>query len=63
VNKKEKKGFVVPKEEAVFWLDAYGRWHSKKSWPRGPGLGLPLSKIPAVYGKRGCFSASWTSLK
>jgi hypothetical protein len=29
VNKKEKKEFVVPKEEAVFWLDANGRWHNK----------------------------------
>jgi len=29
VGKKEKKEFVVPKEEAVFWLDAYGRWHNK----------------------------------
>jgi len=29
VNKKEKKEFVVSKEEAVFWLDAYGRWHNK----------------------------------
>jgi hypothetical protein len=29
VNEKEKKEFVVPKEEAVFWLDAYGRWHNK----------------------------------
>jgi len=29
VNKKEKKEVVVPKEEAVFWLDANGRWHNK----------------------------------
>ena len=29
MGKKEKKEFVVPKEEAVFWLDAYGRWHNK----------------------------------
>jgi hypothetical protein len=29
VNKKEKKEVVVPKEKAVFWLDAYGRWHNK----------------------------------
>lgn len=29
MNKKEKKEFVVPKEEAVFWLDANGRWHNK----------------------------------
>lgn len=29
MNKKEKKEVVVPKEEAVFWLDAYGRWHNK----------------------------------
>lgn len=29
MNKKEKKEFVVPKEKAVFWLDAYGRWHNK----------------------------------
>jgi len=29
VNEKEKKEFVVPKEEAVFWLDARGRWHNK----------------------------------
>jgi hypothetical protein len=29
VNKKEKKEFVVPKEKAVFWLDANGRWHNK----------------------------------
>ena len=27
---KEKKEFVVPKEEAVFWLDAYGRWHNEQ---------------------------------
>jgi hypothetical protein len=26
VNKKE---IVVPKEKAVFWLDAHGRWHNK----------------------------------
>jgi hypothetical protein len=26
MNKKE---FVVPKEKAVFWLDAQGRWHNK----------------------------------
>ena len=29
LTKKEQKEFVVPKEEAVFWLDAYGRWHNK----------------------------------
>lgn len=29
MNKKEKKEVVVPKEKAVFWLDAYGRWHNK----------------------------------
>lgn len=29
MNKKEKREFVVPKEEAVFWLDAYGRWHNE----------------------------------
>lgn len=29
MNKKEKKELVVPKEEAVFWLDAHGRWHNK----------------------------------
>ena len=29
MNEKEKKEFVVPKEEAVFWLDARGRWHNK----------------------------------
>jgi hypothetical protein len=29
VSEKEKKELVVPKEEAVFWLDAYGRWHNK----------------------------------
>ena len=29
MNKTEKKEFVVPKEDAVFWLDAYGRWHNK----------------------------------
>jgi len=29
VNKKEKKELVVPKEKAVFWLDAHGRWHNK----------------------------------
>jgi len=29
VSEKEKKEFVVPKEEAVFWLDARGRWHNK----------------------------------
>lgn len=29
MNKQEKKEVAVPKEEAVFWLDAYGRWHNK----------------------------------
>lgn len=29
MSEKEKKEFVVPKEDAVFWLDAYGRWHNK----------------------------------
>lgn len=29
MNEKEKKEFVVPKEEAVFWLDVRGRWHNK----------------------------------
>ena len=29
VSGKEKKEIVVPKEKAVFWLDAYGRWHNK----------------------------------
>jgi hypothetical protein len=29
LNKKETKEVVVPKEDAVFWLDAYGRWHNK----------------------------------
>ena len=29
MNKKEKKEFVIPKEKAVFWLDAYGRWHNE----------------------------------
>ncbi|MBW2406721.1 MAG: MFS transporter permease [Deltaproteobacteria bacterium] len=29
MNKKETKEVVVPKEDAVFWLDAYGRWHNK----------------------------------
>ena len=29
MNTKEKKEFVVPKEDAVFWLDAYGRWHNE----------------------------------
>ena len=29
MNENEKKEFVVPKEKAVFWLDAYGRWHNK----------------------------------
>ena len=29
MNKKETKEFVVPKEKAVFWLDAYGRWHNE----------------------------------
>jgi len=29
VNEKEIKEFVVPKEKAVFWLDAYGRWCNK----------------------------------
>jgi len=29
VNKKEIKEFVVPKEKAVFWIDAYGRWHNE----------------------------------
>ncbi|MEJ2656261.1 MAG: MFS transporter permease [Desulfobacterales bacterium] len=26
---KELKEVVVPKENAVFWLDAHGRWHNK----------------------------------
>jgi len=29
MTEKEKKEVVVPKEKAVFWLDAYGRWHNK----------------------------------
>ena len=29
MSKKEKREFIVPKEEAVFWLDAYGRWHNE----------------------------------
>ena len=29
MNRKEKKELVVPKEKAVFWLDAHGRWHNK----------------------------------
>ena len=29
MNKKEIKELVVPKEKAVFWLDAHGRWHNK----------------------------------
>ena len=29
MSEKEKKEFVVPKEEAVFWLDTYGRWHNE----------------------------------
>jgi hypothetical protein len=29
VSEKEKKEVVVPKEKAVFWLDAYGRWHNE----------------------------------
>jgi hypothetical protein len=28
VSEKEKKELVVPKERAVFWLDAYGRWYN-----------------------------------
>jgi hypothetical protein len=28
VSEKEKKELVVSKERAVFWLDAYGRWHN-----------------------------------
>ena len=30
MNEKEKKELVVPKEEAVFWLDAHGRWHNEQ---------------------------------
>jgi hypothetical protein len=29
VSGEEQKVFVVPKEDAVFWLDAQGRWHNK----------------------------------
>ncbi|MDH3835857.1 MAG: MFS transporter permease [Desulfobacteraceae bacterium] len=29
MSEKEKKEVVVPKEKAVFWLDAYGRWHNE----------------------------------
>lgn len=29
MNEEEKKEFVVSKEKAVFWLDAYGRWHNE----------------------------------
>lgn len=29
MNQKEKKEVVVPKDKAVFWLDAHGRWHNK----------------------------------
>jgi hypothetical protein len=29
VSEKEIKEVVVPKENAVFWLDAQGRWHNK----------------------------------
>ena len=29
MSEKEKKEIVVPKEKAVFWLDAYGRWHNE----------------------------------
>ena len=29
MSEKEKKEIVVPQEKAVFWMDAYGRWHNK----------------------------------
>ncbi|MBW2604612.1 MAG: MFS transporter permease [Deltaproteobacteria bacterium] len=29
MTEKEKKEIVVPKEKAVFWLDAYGRWRNE----------------------------------
>jgi len=29
MNEKQKKEFVVPREDAVFWLDGRGRWHNK----------------------------------
>ncbi|UCD89630.1 MAG: MFS transporter permease [Desulfobacterales bacterium] len=29
MNQKEIKEIVVNKEDAVFWLDAFGRWHNK----------------------------------
>ena len=29
MREKEKKEIVVPKEKAVFWMDAYGRWHNQ----------------------------------
>jgi hypothetical protein len=28
LSNKDQKEFLVPKERAVFWLDAYGRWHN-----------------------------------
>jgi len=29
VNEKKIKELVVPEDKAVFWLDAYGRWHNE----------------------------------
>jgi hypothetical protein len=29
MNQRRKKEVVVPKENAVFWLDAFGRWHNE----------------------------------
>jgi hypothetical protein len=29
MNQSVKKEIVIPKEEAVFWLDAFGRWHNE----------------------------------
>jgi len=29
MSEKERKEIVISEEEAVFWMDAYGRWHNK----------------------------------
>ena len=29
MNQRGKKEIVVPKQDAVFWLDAFGRWHNE----------------------------------
>ncbi|MBW1695092.1 MAG: hypothetical protein JRJ41_13325 [Deltaproteobacteria bacterium] len=29
MNQRGIKEVVVPKEDAVFWLDAFGRWHNE----------------------------------